>query len=96
MITSGSDGNLWFTESPGNKIGRLDPADGVTQEFTVPTVQSAPWEIASGPDGALWFTERVAGKIGRITTDGSISEYAIPTPNSMPRIVQSRRLTRTL
>ena len=89
VITTGPDGNLWFTESPGNKIGRLDPTVGVTQEFTVPTVQSAPWEIASGPDGALWFTERVAGKIGRITTDGAISEYAIPTPNSMPNTIRT-------
>ena len=24
-ITSGSDGNLWFIESNGNKIGRITP-----------------------------------------------------------------------
>jgi streptogramin lyase len=35
-ITSGPDGNLWFTEYQGNKIGRITPAGQIT-EFAVPT-----------------------------------------------------------
>lgn len=42
-------------------------------------------DIAAGPDGAIWFTESDDNKIGRITTDGIVSEYSIPTPNSYPR-----------
>ena len=40
--------------------------------------------ISPGPDGALWFTDRNDNKIGRITTSGTITEYAIPTPDSQP------------
>ena len=43
--------------------------------------------ITAGPDGALWFTETVAetvGQIGRITTAGVVTEYPLPTVNSLP------------
>ncbi len=40
--------------------------------------------IAAGPDGNLWFTEPSANKIGKITTEGKITEYAIPTAYSSP------------
>ena len=39
-ITAGPDGNLWFTEDFGNKIGRITPA-GVITEFPIPTPISA-------------------------------------------------------
>jgi streptogramin lyase len=40
-ITSGPDGNLWFTEVNTNKIGKCTTA-GVITEFTVPTANSGP------------------------------------------------------
>jgi virginiamycin B lyase len=88
VIAAGPDGNLWFTESPGNKIGRIDPATGTVSEFPVPTFQSAPWEIAAGQDGNLWFTERLGNRIGRITVDGVITEFPVPTPASMPNTIR--------
>src|SRR5687767_3030047 len=76
-ITQGPDGNLWFTERLGNKIGRITP-DGTITEFPVPTAFSEPWEIAAGPDGNLWFTEQFGHKIGRITPEGEITEFPLP------------------
>jgi virginiamycin B lyase len=80
-ITSGRDGNIWFTEYNGNRIGRVNlnhmPID--IDEFEVPTANSGPNSITSGPDGKLWFTEYFASKIGRITTDGNVeSEFEFP------------------
>ncbi len=66
-ITAGPDGNLWFTESQGNKIGRITPAGVVTGEFLIPTGGSEPEGITAGPDGNLWFTEFNGNNIGRIT-----------------------------
>src|SRR5262245_56858922 len=43
-ITAGPDGNLWFTENTGNKIGRITPT-GTVHEFPVPTSGSNPWGI---------------------------------------------------
>src|SRR5260370_769374 len=63
-MAAGRDGNLWFTESGANKIGRITPAGAVT-EFAVPTGNSQPEGITAGPDGSIWFTESNASKIGR-------------------------------
>ncbi len=82
-ITAGPDGNLWFTEWGGNKIGRITPA-GVITEFTIPTAGTQPWGITAGPDGNLWFTESYGNQIGRITPTGVITEFPVPTFNSGP------------
>src|SRR2546425_277776 len=74
-ITSGPDGNLWFTEINTNKIGKITTA-GVITEFTVPTANSGPLGITTGPDGNLWFTEG-GGKIAKCTTAGRITEGTV-------------------
>jgi virginiamycin B lyase len=87
-ITSGSDGNLWFTEYGGNKIGRITTGGAIT-EYTIPTGSSGPWGITSGPDNNIWFTEMGGNKIGCVTTGGSFTEYTIPTGSSGPSGITS-------
>ncbi len=82
-ITSGPDGNLWFTEFSGNRIGGITPA-GVITRFPLPNPTSAPYEITIGPDGNMWFTEFTGNRIGRITPGGTITEFPLPNPNSVP------------
>ena len=86
-ITTGPDGNLWFTQEVANQIGRVTPQGFVT-EFPLPT-QSDPHEIVAGPDGALWFTEGKANQIGRITTSGAITEVLVPTLQGFPWAITS-------
>jgi virginiamycin B lyase len=66
-ITAGPDGNLWFADPGGNKIGRITTGGAIT-EFPTPTASSFPVGITTGPDGSLWFTEEDVSKIGRIST----------------------------
>lgn len=90
-ITSGSDGNLWFTESldyNGNSIGqvgRITP-QGQLSEFPILLANSDPIMITSGPDGNLWFTDDGTGAIGRITPganpQASLVEFPIPVPDA--------------
>jgi streptogramin lyase len=77
-ITSGPDGNLWFTEFWTNRIGRITPA-GVLTEFPIPTLDSAPRGITTGPDGNLWFVESafLHTAIARMTTAGVVTEYPL-------------------
>jgi uncharacterized protein (TIGR03437 family) len=82
-ITAGPDGNLWFTEFTGNKIGRITPSGTIT-EFPVPTVSSRPHGITAGPDGNLWFTELDGNKIGRITPAGTMTEFPVPPAYGYP------------
>ncbi len=85
-ITTGSDGNLWFTNGRNNSIGRIRPS-GVVTTFTDPRIDR-PIDITAGPDGALWFTNEGEGglfepyqgaSIGRITTSGTFSFYTDPS-----------------
>src|SRR5438128_12320192 len=39
-IASGPDGNLWFTERDGNKIGMINPTTHAITEFPVTTANS--------------------------------------------------------
>ncbi len=90
-IAAGSDGNMWFTEFPGNAIARITPA-GVVTEFPVPTANAFTAElphIIGASDGNLWFTESgaTANKIAKSTTSGTITEFATlfaPPPPDQP------------
>jgi uncharacterized repeat protein (TIGR01451 family) len=77
-ITTGPDGNIWFTDPALNSIWRLTP-EGSFASFTVSVEGSEPTGIVAGPDGKLYFTEFKASRIGVITTDGVITDE-IPTP----------------
>ncbi len=77
-ITAGPDGNLWFTESNSNNIGRITP-NGVITEFPIPTSANSPDGITAGPDGNVWFTGEGSNNIGRITPNGAITEFPLPT-----------------
>jgi streptogramin lyase len=74
-ITSGPDGDLWFTENGANAIGRISTT-GIVSADPVPTPNSGPQDIARGPDGNLWFTEALSSKIGRI----SLAPLVPPAP----------------
>lgn len=65
-IIMGPDGNIWFTEYSGHKIGRIG-TNGTIIEFPLPTLVEAPATIIVGPDHNLWFTEGNTYKIGHIT-----------------------------
>lgn len=49
----------------------------VLNQYTTPTVGSAPFDIVSNSDGNLWFTEYQGNKIGKISTNGTITEYPL-------------------
>src|SRR5664279_2860858 len=85
-ITAGPDGNLWFNEQDGNKIGKITTA-GVITEYVIPTANSHSIGITAGPDGNLWFTEFDGHKIGRITTDGVITEFPVSLTDSGPIVI---------
>jgi streptogramin lyase len=63
-IAVGPDGALWLANESEN-IGRLTTSGSYIQ-YSVPSAESFPYEIATGPDGNLWFTELGGNKIGKI------------------------------
>jgi streptogramin lyase len=85
-ITGGPDGNLWFTEQSGNRIGRITPA-GVITEFPLPAAGSFPEAITAGSDGNLWFTQVgfLAAATARITLDGVVTGFPVFPPFTFQR-----------
>jgi virginiamycin B lyase len=78
-ITTGPDGNLWFTNEVTDSIYRVTTS-GTFSQYVLPSIPR-PFGITTGSDGALWFTmiapnSVTPGMIGRITTSGSITEYS--------------------
>jgi streptogramin lyase len=74
-VTTGADGNLWFTAHTTRKIVKVTTGGTVT-EFSLPSSpQCYPTGIAKGPDGNVWF--RCTSNVGRITTAGVIT--LVPT-----------------
>ena len=97
-IAFGPDGDLWFTEYEGDKIGKVSPTTGAIPEYAIPTADRVPEGITAGPDGDLWFTESGANlidgpldprdAIGKINpTTGAVTEYPVPTVGSLPESI---------
>ncbi|HTP47087.1 MAG TPA: hypothetical protein VMQ50_09240 [Casimicrobiaceae bacterium] len=76
-ITSGPDGNLWFTDS-APQIGRFTPTGELTL-FALRGSLIEPNSITTGPDGNLWFTD--VGFIGRITPQGVFTVFPLTQSN---------------
>ena len=74
-ITTGPDGNVWFTEyNTPSAIGKITPSGMITSYPISNPPGYGPVEITPGPGGDLWFTVTGSGGyVGRITTAGTIT-----------------------
>jgi virginiamycin B lyase len=86
-VTITPAGQIWFTQSAGNRIGRMNPDGSDLQEFPLPHTGSQPRIIALGGDGNLWFSEHLGSRISRLTPDGQYTGFDLPTPDSQPRAI---------
>jgi streptogramin lyase len=84
-ITTGPDGNLWFTEPFANKIASFNPITHAIAQFPLPlssgfTTTDHPEGITTGPDGNLWFAMEDAGRIGEFNpTTHAFSVFPLTT-----------------
>jgi len=60
-ITTGPDGNLWFTLTANHRIGRMTTAGSLATFGSAPTVQF-PEGIAVGADENIWFASSGNGR----------------------------------
>ncbi len=87
-ITSGPDGNLWFTLQEPAGIGRITVAGFIT-EFPLispSAATSTPVGITTGPDENLWFADPGGNQIGSVTPAGAITLFPVPL-GSNPRYI---------
>jgi streptogramin lyase len=74
-IATGPDGNLWFTSSGNDRIGRITPSGEITTFRDPAGKVRAPTGITAGPDEGVWFTNSDNNRIGRIASSGSITTF---------------------
>src|SRR5579863_116485 len=75
-ITTGPDGNLYFTDA-ASRIWRVTTSGKFTAFPFTDSTGGYPWQITRGPDGNLWFTDR-GGLIVKMTTAGKFTSFKLP------------------
>jgi streptogramin lyase len=68
-IAVGADGNGWFTETSGGRIGRITTSGRINEYFTGIPLHGTPSAIIRGPDKTLWFSDPYNNRVGKITLD---------------------------
>ena len=77
---------------------KAEPQKSAASIRAAPRLRSLPCQrrtphrigIDLGADGNLWFAQKRANKIGRISTDGILTEFAVPTENAGPDAIARR------
>jgi streptogramin lyase len=85
-ITAGPDGNLWFTEQGGLRIGRITTGGFINASTEYTGFTGVPLGIAPGPDGNVWFSTQ-SDKVAQITPAGTITEYDVDTAGCVPLVM---------
>jgi streptogramin lyase len=99
FITTGPDGNLWFTDFGTSAIGLIAPSTGAITHFTVTSATSStngapePEGIVAGPNSTMYFADFSSNAIGAISTTAvaltgtatPITETPLTTTNANPR-----------
>ena len=87
---AGADGNLWFTESSGDRVGWISPRPPhEVSEVLVPASRSWTRAITLGPDGNLWFAETGGTRIGRVmkAPPHEVQEFPLPRFPTSPSAI---------
>lgn len=75
-----SKGNVWYTGSEDDTIGKFDPRTATFTRYPVPTPDSHPHGITVDKEDNIWFTLETKDKIAKLEPkSGKITEYSMPT-----------------
>lgn len=75
-------GNVWFPELYANKLARLNPRTGHTEEWPLLTPGALPSYCRVDASGTVWVSLPMADKIAAFK-DGKFKEFSIPTHDSV-------------
>jgi streptogramin lyase len=90
-----SQGNLWYTETHGNRLGMLDPRTGTAWEQDMEHKSVGPKRLAIDKDDVLWIPELATGKITIYDTKKrkTVDRIALPIPGDFPYGIRRNRYT---
>ncbi len=65
QILQGVDGNFYFTDTAGNKIGQFFFKAHAANYYSIPTKDSSPTAMTLGTDNQIYFVETAGNKVGQ-------------------------------
>lgn len=74
-------GDLYFSESAGDRLARLSPSFGTYSSETLPTAGSFPQGLAMAPvtPDQIWFSELLGNRVGKLSLTGFVFDALLPT-----------------
>jgi len=73
------DGNVWFSERQGNKIGRFDPKTETFKEYPLPGPEGSPYAVGVDKDRMVWYSSHEQDTMNRLNPEtGEVTEYPYP------------------
>lgn len=83
-LTIDNDGKIWFTDTPNNKIGFLNPVSEQIQTIPLPT-EAIPISLQADFDNNIWVSIFDKNMLLKYNQDSEMfDEYPIPTPEGGP------------
>ena len=77
-------GMVWFTEEITNTVWSFQVQSETFKMYSIPTLESNPYQVALDQNGDAWFTEFSGNKIAVVLTNGTVNEFQIPIPSCNP------------
>jgi len=75
------EGNVWFSERQGNKIGKFDPKTETFREFPLPGPEASPYAVGIDRDRMVWYSSHEQDTMNRLNPEtGEVTEYPYPHP----------------
>lgn len=82
VITTASNGNVWFLEQRADALAMYNPSNGTFRQYPIPTPRATPDGVATDSKGNVWFSELTTNKLGELPAGGGpIVEHDIPGLN---------------
>jgi virginiamycin B lyase len=90
-IRLNAQGQPWYVDFRGNRIGSVDPKTMAIKEYTLPNADSRPRRLTILQDGVIYYTDFPRGMLGRFDPKtGQVKEWQSPGgPDSEPYAITS-------
>ena len=81
IVTSDTDGFIWYADGLNNQLVRVDPVSGDQLPFSLGTVHRGVMDLVMGPDGDVWFGDTSNSAIGRLDPrTGIVDSFPLGAP----------------
>ncbi|SFR56998.1 virginiamycin B lyase [Marinobacter daqiaonensis] len=80
-----SNGDIWFTEQAGNRIGRLEVDEYDFRMYPVKSESARPYGLVVGPDDRPWATLFGTNRLATVDREGQLREIRLPRDDARPR-----------